>query len=162
MGLRRQNAFLLLHPETERLGARQARTLQYPGDQRFLASGSRPIYPIGNRYVVKIVQAASPTSTTLSVFVDGVLLTTFTDQEGALFDGTRRILCRGRRSVFPFGRRDDFSRRRGCEIAMIAESVRPDQLPQSGARAGHACGQKEIPIVALRPPWRRLSPKGNK
>jgi hypothetical protein len=53
----------------------------YPGDQRFLASGSRPIYPIGNRYVVKIVQAASPTSTTLSVFVDGVLLTTFTDQE---------------------------------------------------------------------------------
>lgn len=53
----------------------------YPGDQRFLAAGRRPTYPIGNRYVVKIVQAASPTSTTLSVFVDGVLLTTFTDRE---------------------------------------------------------------------------------
>lgn len=53
----------------------------YPGDQRFLAAGRHPTYPIGNRYVVKIVQAASPTSTTLSVFVDGVLLTTFTDRE---------------------------------------------------------------------------------
>jgi len=53
----------------------------YPGYQRFLASGHRPTYPIGNRYVVKIVQAASPTSTTLSVFVDGIPLTTFTDRE---------------------------------------------------------------------------------
>lgn len=53
----------------------------YPGDQRFLASGNRPIYPIGNRYVVKIVQAVTPTSTTISAFVDGVLLTTFTDRE---------------------------------------------------------------------------------
>ncbi len=53
----------------------------YPGDQRFLASGTRPIYPIGNRYVVKIVQAVTPTSTMISVFVDGVLLTTFADRE---------------------------------------------------------------------------------
>jgi hypothetical protein len=59
----------------------------YPGDQRFLASGSRPIYPIGNRYVVKIVQAASPTSTTFSIFVDGVLLTTFTDRERPYANG---------------------------------------------------------------------------
>lgn len=59
----------------------------YPGDQRFLASGSRPIYPIGNRYVVKIVQAVTPTSTTISAFVDGVLLTTFTDRERPYSNG---------------------------------------------------------------------------
>jgi hypothetical protein len=53
----------------------------YPGDQRFLASGHQPTYPIGHRYVVKIVQSASPTSTTLSVLIDGVPLTTFTDRE---------------------------------------------------------------------------------
>lgn len=59
----------------------------YPGDQRFLASGNRPIYPIGNRYVVKIVQAVTPTSTTISAFVDGVLLTTFTDRERPYSNG---------------------------------------------------------------------------
>ncbi|MFO1126522.1 MAG: hypothetical protein U1E25_15400 [Methylocystis sp.] len=53
----------------------------YPGDQRFLTSGTRPIFPIGNRYLVKIIQSVSSHSTTLSVFVDGVLLTTFTDRE---------------------------------------------------------------------------------
>lgn len=53
----------------------------YPGDQRFLASGTRPIYPIGDRYLVKIIQSAAPNATTLSVFVDGVPLTTFTDRE---------------------------------------------------------------------------------
>ncbi|CCJ06994.1 putative lipoprotein [Methylocystis sp. SC2] len=59
----------------------------YPGDQRFLASGNRPIYPIRNRYVVKIVQAVTPTSTTISAFVDGVLLTTFTDRERPYSNG---------------------------------------------------------------------------
>ncbi|MGD9541840.1 MAG: hypothetical protein AB7V61_13035 [Methylocystis sp.] len=53
----------------------------YRGDQRFLASGTRPVYPIGNRYLVKIIQSASPNSTTLSVFVDGVPLITCTDRE---------------------------------------------------------------------------------
>ncbi|MGD9545099.1 MAG: hypothetical protein AB7F41_08575 [Methylocystis sp.] len=59
----------------------------YPGDQRFLASGTRPIYPIGRRYLVKIVQSAAPNATTLSVFVDGVPLTTFTDRERPYSNG---------------------------------------------------------------------------
>lgn len=53
----------------------------YPGAQRFLTSGSQPTFPIGHRYVVKIVQSASPTATTLTAYVDGVLVTTFTDRE---------------------------------------------------------------------------------
>ncbi|MGJ0502430.1 MAG: hypothetical protein ACR65X_01560 [Methylocystis sp.] len=53
----------------------------YPGAQRFLASGHQPTFPIGHRYVVKIVQSASPSATTLTAYVDGVLLTTFTDRE---------------------------------------------------------------------------------
>ncbi|MGJ0395784.1 MAG: hypothetical protein ACR65U_06140 [Methylocystis sp.] len=70
--------YLILKPNGWELGKGDP---DYPGYQRFLASGHRPIYPIGNRYVVKIVQAASPTSTTLTVFADGVPLTTFTDRE---------------------------------------------------------------------------------
>lgn len=53
----------------------------YPGAQRFLATGSSPQYPIGKRYVVKVTQSASPTGTTMSVYVDNALLTTFTDNE---------------------------------------------------------------------------------
>jgi hypothetical protein len=50
----------------------------YPGAQRFLASGSSPAFPIGAWYSVKIVQDAA---NVISVYVNGLLVTTFTDAE---------------------------------------------------------------------------------
>ena len=50
----------------------------YPGGQRFLATGSSPAFPIGQPYTVKITQDAS---NTMSVWVNGALITTFTDTE---------------------------------------------------------------------------------
>lgn len=50
----------------------------YPGDQRFLATGTSPRFPIGQNYTVKITQNAN---NTIKVWVDGRLITTFTDRE---------------------------------------------------------------------------------
>jgi|GEM_PF-462824 len=47
----------------------------YAGNQRFLASGTSPLFPIGATYAVKIVQ----TSNVISVYVNGALITTYTD-----------------------------------------------------------------------------------
>ncbi|MBI2787057.1 MAG: DUF4082 domain-containing protein [Elusimicrobia bacterium] len=49
----------------------------YPGGQRFLTTGSSPVFPIGGAYHVKIAQRQN----VLSAFVDGVLITTFTDAQ---------------------------------------------------------------------------------
>jgi GH18 family chitinase len=49
----------------------------YPGNQRFLASGTSPVFPIGAWYIVKIVQ----TQNVITVYVNGELITTFTDTQ---------------------------------------------------------------------------------
>jgi hypothetical protein len=49
----------------------------YPGSQRFLATGSWPAFPIGPWYRVRVTH----TGGTIQVFVDDLLLTTFTDGE---------------------------------------------------------------------------------
>ena len=49
----------------------------YPGAQRFLATGSTPVYPVGGTYTVKIVQNQN----VMTVYVNGALVTTFTDTE---------------------------------------------------------------------------------
>lgn len=49
----------------------------YPDAQRFLATGSSPTFPTGKSYKVKITQVAN----TMSVYVDGVLIKSFTDNE---------------------------------------------------------------------------------
>jgi Domain of Unknown Function (DUF1080) len=49
----------------------------YPGAQRYLATGSSPAFPIGQWYQVKIAQSGS----TIQVFVNGLLIVTFTDSE---------------------------------------------------------------------------------
>jgi GH18 family chitinase len=49
----------------------------YTGAQRFLATGSTPVFPVGSYHAVKVVQAGS----VITVYVDGALLTTFTDAE---------------------------------------------------------------------------------
>lgn len=49
----------------------------YPGAQRFLATGSSPVFPVGTAHAVKIVQ----TGDVLKAYADGALLATFTDAE---------------------------------------------------------------------------------
>jgi hypothetical protein len=55
----------------------------YPGAQRFLATGSSPQFPIGQWYRVRIAQSGS----TIRVYVNDLLITTFTDQERAYYAG---------------------------------------------------------------------------
>ena len=49
----------------------------YPGAQRFLATGSSPVFPIGAWYRVRIAQ----TDTTIQVSVDGRTIASYTDGE---------------------------------------------------------------------------------
>jgi hypothetical protein len=55
----------------------------YPGAQRFLATGSSPVFPVGEWYRVSIVQ----TGQTIQVSVNGIPVTTFTDTERPLTSG---------------------------------------------------------------------------
>jgi hypothetical protein len=55
----------------------------YAGNQRFLATGTYPAFPIGQWYRVKVVQ----TGGTIQVFVDDALITTFTDTESPYWNG---------------------------------------------------------------------------
>ncbi|MCX6733638.1 MAG: S-layer homology domain-containing protein [Candidatus Peregrinibacteria bacterium] len=50
----------------------------YPGGQRFLATGSDKLFPIGQFYTVKITQDAQ---NLITVWVDGAKITSFTDAE---------------------------------------------------------------------------------
>jgi Domain of Unknown Function (DUF1080) len=49
----------------------------YPGAQRFLATGTSPSFPIGAWYRMRVVQSGQ----TIQVFVNDLLITTFTDRE---------------------------------------------------------------------------------
>ena len=49
----------------------------YPGAQRYLRTGSSPRFPIGPSYRVRVRQVGA----TIKVWVDGQLLTTFTDRQ---------------------------------------------------------------------------------
>ena len=54
----------------------------YPGDQRFLATGSSPSFPIKKWYNIKINQVNNlDGSVTIKAYVNDVLITTFTDTE---------------------------------------------------------------------------------
>jgi hypothetical protein len=55
----------------------------YPGGQRFLATGSTPVFPIGQWHQVKIVQSGS----SISVTVNGAPITRFSDHEAAYTSG---------------------------------------------------------------------------
>lgn len=57
----------------------------YPGSQRFLTTGSWPTFPIGKWYTFKIQQDAG---NRISVFVNGVLITTFTDTQSPYSSGS--------------------------------------------------------------------------
>ncbi|HEX4047741.1 MAG TPA: family 16 glycoside hydrolase [Elusimicrobiota bacterium] len=49
----------------------------YPGSQRFLASGTSPVFPIGAWYAVRVVQIGN----SITVYVDGTMIAAFTDEE---------------------------------------------------------------------------------
>jgi hypothetical protein len=56
----------------------------YAGNQRFLTSGSSPTFPLGTPNTVKIQQV----SNVITVWVNGTLLTTFTDNERPYLTGS--------------------------------------------------------------------------
>jgi hypothetical protein len=65
--------YVALKPNGWEIGKEDA---SYPGDQRFLATGSKPRFPVGRWYRLNITQRG----TAISVSVDGHLLASLTDQ----------------------------------------------------------------------------------
>jgi opacity protein-like surface antigen len=55
----------------------------YPGGQRYLKTGSVPAFPVGQTYNVKVVQ----TSATMTVYVNGVKLVSYTDTQNPYLSG---------------------------------------------------------------------------
>lgn len=55
----------------------------YPGNQRFLATGSAPVFPVGPWHTVRVRQVGAA----ITVWVDGALLTSFTDRERPYLSG---------------------------------------------------------------------------
>lgn len=66
--------YAILKPNGWEVGKRDP---AYPGGQRFLATGTSPLYPMGPWYHVVIERASGRTS----LSADGVTLTTFVDRE---------------------------------------------------------------------------------
>jgi hypothetical protein len=61
----------------------------YPGAQRFLATGTSPTFPTGGTYTVRVQQAGA----TMTVWVDGVQITQFTDTESPYSSGSLGLYC---------------------------------------------------------------------
>jgi hypothetical protein len=56
----------------------------YPGDQRFLATGSTPTFPVGSTYTIEVAQEGA----FMSVWVNGKLIVSFTDQQRPYLSGS--------------------------------------------------------------------------
>ncbi len=56
----------------------------YPGDQRFLATGSTPKFPVGTTYTVAVAQQGA----LMSVWVNGQFIVSFTDHERPYVSGS--------------------------------------------------------------------------
>ena len=56
----------------------------YTGNQRFLATGSSPTFPIGNSYNIRITETAQ---NTITVYVNNQQITTFTDTQNPYISG---------------------------------------------------------------------------
>lgn len=89
--------YFVLKPNGWELGKEDP---NYPGAQRFLATGSSPTFAIGSEHHVEISQTHDATSTTLSVTVDGTLLTTFTDSEAPYTTGKVGLYTEDARVAF--------------------------------------------------------------
>jgi hypothetical protein len=61
----------------------------YPGAQRFLATGSTPVFPTGVPYTVRVVQVQGQ----MVVYVNGISLTSFTDTQTPYLSGSVGLYC---------------------------------------------------------------------
>ena len=61
----------------------------YRGDERFLASGRTPGFPLGHAHRVRITQAGP----TMTIRADGHLLTRFTDARQPYLTGALGLYC---------------------------------------------------------------------
>ncbi len=61
----------------------------YTGDQRFLATGSSPKFPVGSTYTVAVAQQGA----LMSVWVNGQLIVSFTDHERPYLSGSLGLYC---------------------------------------------------------------------
>jgi len=68
----------------------------YPGGQRFLATGDSPQFPIGPWYRVRVVQTGS----TIQVYANNLLITTFTDFESPYTSGRVGLYTEDAESYF--------------------------------------------------------------
>jgi len=68
----------------------------YPGSQRFLATGSSPQFPLGSWYRVRVVH----TGATMEVYVNNLLITTFTDTESPYTSGRVGLYTEDAESYF--------------------------------------------------------------
>jgi len=73
--------YVLLRPTGWELGKEDP---AYPGAQRFLATGSTPSFPIGPWHTIRVRQVAN----SITIWVNGTLLTTFTDTEKPYLRGS--------------------------------------------------------------------------
>ena len=69
----------------------------YPGDERFLASGTTPLFRVGVPHTVGIVQVGNQ----ITVSADGRLLTKFTDTQRPYLTGAFGIYCEDAQAQFP-------------------------------------------------------------
>ena len=68
----------------------------YAGGQRFLATGDSPQFPLGSWYRVRVVQ----TGNTIQVYVNNLLITTFTDFESPYTSGRVGLYTEDAESYF--------------------------------------------------------------
>jgi hypothetical protein len=61
----------------------------YPGNQRFLATGSVPLFPVGSAYGVEVVQSGG----TITAWVNGLELVSFTDSQTPYLAGNLGLYC---------------------------------------------------------------------
>jgi hypothetical protein len=61
----------------------------YPGAQRFLATGFRPMFPVGVPYTVRVVQVQGQ----MVVYVNGAFLVRYTDKQTPYLSGSLGLYC---------------------------------------------------------------------
>lgn len=68
----------------------------YRGNQRFLATGDQPVFPINQEYRARVVQEGN----TITVYADGQKLGSFTDTETPYFHGSIGLYTEDARVTF--------------------------------------------------------------
>lgn len=85
--------YIILKPNGWELGKEDP---AYPGSQRYLATGSSPRFSVGVPYQVRITQSGNA----MTLWVNGVLLTSFTDAERPYTSGNLGLYCEDSRVTY--------------------------------------------------------------